>query len=91
MDSALPGGSGQFHFLLFLTGKAAVNEIQQLAHTLAVQDEWSLPVWLQGSAIQQALLGRLPPPSKLFEAITGDQGQLVLPALLGITQSITGV
>jgi predicted PurR-regulated permease PerM len=80
-----------FGFLIFLTGKAAVNEIQQLAHTLAVQDQWSLPVWLQGSAFQQTLLGRLPPPSKLFEAITGDQGQLVLPALLGITQSITVV
>jgi predicted PurR-regulated permease PerM len=82
---------GCFGFLIFLTGKAAVNEIQQLAHTLAVQDQWSLPVWLQGSAFQQTLLGRLPPPSKLFEAITGDQGQLVLPALLGITQSITVV
>ena len=82
---------GCFGFLIFLTGKAAVNEIQQLAHTLSVQDEWRLPVWLQGSAFQQALVGRLPPPSKLFEAITGDQGQLVLPALLGITQSITVV
>jgi putative permease len=80
-----------FGFLIFLTGKAAITEIQLLAHTLAVQDEWSLPVWLQGSAFQQALLGRLPPPSKLFEAITGAQGQLVLPALLGFTQSITGV
>ena len=80
-----------FGFLIFLTGKAAINEIQQLAHTLAVQDKWSLPLWLQGSAFQQSLLGRLPPPSKLFEAITGDQGQLVLPALLGFTQSITGV
>ena len=82
---------GGFGFLLFLTGKAAINEIQQLAHTLSVQDEWSLPVWLQGSAFQQALLARLPPPSKLFEAITGDQGQLVLPALLGFTQGITGI
>jgi putative permease len=80
-----------FGFLIFLTGKAAINEIQELARTLSVQDEWSLPVWLQGSAFQQALLGRLPPPSKLFEAITGNQGQLVLPALLGFTQSITGV
>jgi putative permease len=80
-----------FGFLIFLTGKAAITEIQLLAHTLAVQDVWSLPVWLQGSAFQQALLGRLPPPSKLFEAITGAQGQLVLPALLGFTQSITGV
>ena len=56
-----------------------------------MQDEWSLPVWLQGSSFQQALVARLPPPSKLFEAITGDQGQLVLPALLGFTQGITGV
>jgi hypothetical protein len=34
---------------------------------------------------------RLPPPSKLFEAITGDQGQLVLPTVLGFTQGIGGV
>jgi putative permease len=33
----------------------------------------------------------LPPPSKLFEAVTGDQGQLVLPAILGFTQGIGGV
>ncbi len=82
---------GGFGFLLFLTGKAAINEIQLLARTLSVQDEWRLPVWLQGSSFQQALVPRLPPPSKLFEAITGDQGQLVLPALLGFTQGITGV
>ena len=31
------------------------------------------------------------PPSKLFEAVTGDQGQLVLPAILGFTQGIGGV
>ena len=34
---------------------------------------------------------RLPPPSKLFEAITGSQGQLVLPAILGFTQGIGGI
>jgi predicted PurR-regulated permease PerM len=33
---------------------------------------------------------RLPAPSKLFDAITGDQGQLVLPAILGLTQGIGG-
>ena len=27
-------------------------------------------------------MAQLPPPSKLFEALTGDQGQLVLPAIL---------
>jgi predicted PurR-regulated permease PerM len=37
------------------------------------------------------LVARLPPPSKLFEAATGSQGQLVLPALFGFTQGIAGV
>ncbi len=82
---------GSFGFLLFLTGKTAINEIQQLAHTVSVQDAWRLPVWLDGSPFQQALVARLPPPSKLFEAITGEQGQLVLPVLLGFTQGVGGI
>lgn len=75
-------------FLLFLTGKAAINEIQLLAETVSAQDEWKLPAWLQGSSFQLDLFGRLPPPSQLFDAIIGKQGQLVLPALLDITQGI---
>jgi predicted PurR-regulated permease PerM len=82
---------GSFGFLLFLTGKLAINEIQQLAHTVSVQDAWRLPVWLSGSPFQQALVARLPPPSKLFEALTGEQGQLVLPVLLGFTQGVGGI
>ncbi|MCX6038495.1 MAG: AI-2E family transporter, partial [Chloroflexi bacterium] len=82
---------GSFGFLLFLTGEAAINEIQQFAQTVSVQDAWRLPVWLGGSSFQHALVARLPPPSKLFEAITGDQGQLVLPAILGFTQGIGSV
>jgi putative permease len=82
---------GSFGFLLFLTGKTAINEIQQLAQSVSVQDEWMLPVWLEGSSFQHALVARLPPPSSLFEAFTGNQGQLVLPAVLGFTQGIGGV
>ena len=82
---------GSVGFLLFLTGEAAINDIQQLAHTVSAQDAWTLPVWLEGSSFQQALVMRLPPPSKLFEAVTGDQGQLVLPAILGFTQGMGGV
>ena len=65
---------GGFGFLLFLTGETAINEIQQLAQTVSVQDAWRLPVWLEGSSFQQALVARLPPPSKLFEAVTGRPG-----------------
>ncbi|MFA5873217.1 MAG: AI-2E family transporter [Anaerolineales bacterium] len=82
---------GSFGFLLFLIGETAINEIQQFAQTVSVQDAWRLPVWLEGSSFQQALVARLPPPSKLFEAVTGDQGQLVLPAILGFTQGIGSV
>jgi putative permease len=79
---------GSIGFLLFLTSETAANEIQLLAHTISVQDAWKLPVWLQGSSFQQTLVTRLPPPSKLFEAVTGSQGQLVLPALLGFSESV---
>ena len=82
---------GSFIFLLFLTVETAVNEIQLLARTISVQNEWRLPVWLEGSSFQNALIARLPLPSELLEAVTGSQGQLILPALLGITQGIGGV
>jgi putative permease len=82
---------GSFGFLLFRTGKTVINEIQQFAYTVSVQDAWRLPLWLEGSSFQQALIARLPVPSKLFEAVTGSQGQLVLPALLGFTQGIGSV
>ena len=78
-------------FLLFLTTDAAIKEIQQLGHTVAVQDKWVLPLWLEGSSFQKVLLAQLPPPSMLFEVVTGSQGQLVLPALLGFTQGIGSV
>ena len=76
--------------LLFLSGDIAINEIDVLAHTVSVQNEWKLPVWLQGSAFQQMLTAQLPPPGKMFEAVTGEKGQLVLPAMLGLTQGIGG-
>ena len=80
-----------FGFFIFLVGRSAIGEIQKLAQTLSVQGTWRLPLWLEGSSFQQVLIARLPTPDKLFEAITGEQGQLVLPALLGITQSLGGV
>jgi predicted PurR-regulated permease PerM len=82
---------GSFGFLFVLGGGFAIREINQFANTVAVQDEWKLPEWLQGGSIQQLLSERLPPPSELFAAVTGDQGQLVLPAILGFTRGITGL
>jgi putative permease len=81
-------GLVSFGFLLFFTSETAIEEIQLLGHTVSVQDKWALPLWMEGSSFQQVVSERLPPPSKLFEAVTGSQGQLVLPALLGFTQGI---
>jgi len=82
---------GSFALLLFLAIGSATSEIQHFAQSLSVQDTWRLPIWLQGSSFQQRLVAQMPPPSKLFEAVTGSQGQLVLPALLGFSQGIAGV
>lgn len=78
-------------FLLLTGSTAAVHEVQQLAANTSAQDAWKIPLWLQGSAFQQAMAGRLPSPSLIFKSITGDQGQLVLPALLGFSHGIAEV
>lgn len=82
---------GGFGFLISLVGRLVIGDVQQLAQMLSAQDAWRLPPWLDGSLFDRALVVRLPPPSKLFEAVTGDQGQFVLPAILGFTQGIGGV
>jgi predicted PurR-regulated permease PerM len=79
-----------FGFMLFFAGEYAIAEVQQLAQTLSAQDAWNLPEWLAGSPFQLALVAQLPSPSMLYEAFTGDKGQLVLPALLGFTKGIGG-
>jgi predicted PurR-regulated permease PerM len=43
---------------------------------------------LEGSSFQNLLVTWLPTPDKLFEAITGEQGQFVLPAMLNFTEGI---
>lgn len=79
---------GCFVYLIFVIGEFAIGDIQQLAQSFSVQGAWKLPPWLTGSSFQQIVVERLPGPDKIFEAITGKQGQLVLPALLGFTENI---
>jgi putative permease len=80
-----------FGFLIFLVGRFAVSDIQQFAQTISVQGTWVLPPWLEGSSFQRSLLSWLPTPDKIFKAITGEQGQFVLPAVLNFTEGIGGI
>lgn len=82
---------GVFGFLFFSAVRSAIAEIQLMGQTIAAQDAWVLPAWLKGSPFQLSLLAQLPSPSKIFAAVTGDQGQLVLPALLGFSQGFGGL
>jgi len=84
-------GLGILGLLVFLISKLAIGDVQRLAQTISVQGTWRLPYWLEGSSFQQVLVTRLPTPDKLFEAVTGEQGQFVLPALVGFTEGLGGV
>lgn len=81
-------GFGGFGFLFLFVGRHAINDIQQLAETLSVRGAWSMPLWLEGSSFQKLLVAWLPVPAALFEAMTGEQGQFVLPAVLNFTENI---
>lgn len=76
-------------FLLFLLLRTSGAELQRLAESVSVKDKWTLPVWLSYS-IKQYLITHLPAPSVLFQAIIGNEGELLLPALLGIAQGVGG-
>jgi predicted PurR-regulated permease PerM len=84
-------GLGGFGFIMFFVGKFVIGDVQRLGETLSVHNSWRLPPWLEGSSFQQLLVAWLPTPDKLFEGLTGEQGQLVLPAILGFTQGFGGV
>lgn len=84
------GGIGIAGLLIFLVGRLLIDDLQQLAQTIAVQSTWMLPSSLQGGLFQQALERWLPTPDRLFEAIT-DQRQLIVSAILGFTQGIGGI
>ena len=76
--------------ILSITIRASASELQGLAQSVSVQDVWILPLW-SGSTFQQEFLANLPAPSLLFQAIIGNEGELIIPALLGIVQGIGGV
>ncbi len=77
-----------FGFLVFFVGKYVTSDIQQITQALSVRGSWKMPLWLEGSSFQQTLVTWMPTPDKLFEAITGEEGQFVLPAVLNFTEGI---
>ena len=81
---------GIFGLLIFLLARLLIGDLQELAQTISAESTWVLPPWLEGGLFQQALDRWLPAPDKLIEAITG-QRQLLLAAVLSLTQGIGGI
>jgi putative permease len=78
---------GVFGLLIFLVGRLLIGDLQQLAQIISIQDTWVLPSWLESGMSQQVLERWLPAPDKLFQAFTS-QRQLIVSAVLGLTQGI---
>ncbi|MBW6474609.1 MAG: AI-2E family transporter [Anaerolineaceae bacterium] len=72
------------------TVQASATEIHALAQRASAQDEWKVPEWL-GVSLQETIRTWLPLPSVLLLTIIGPEGELVLPALIGIAQNIGAI
>ncbi len=77
-------------FGTFLTVRASATELSTLAQNATAWNNWRLPEWMSVS-FRKTILLWLPSPSVLSETIIGPDGELVLPALLGIAQNIGGM
>jgi len=64
--------------------------LQTIAESVSAQDKWTLLLWSDNKGLQ-SLFQRLPSPSVLFEAIIGNEGELVVPVLFGVVQGVGGV
>ena len=79
---------GGLIFFIIEVGGATVRDTQELVDTFSEKDVWQQPDWLQGTAVQEFLNDRLPPPSILFATIAGERGQGLLTIVLGLSQGI---
>jgi predicted PurR-regulated permease PerM len=77
--------------LLITTVGAAIRDAQALGQQVSAGASWRQPVWLADSSLQQALDRWLPSPDAVFAALIGDEGEFVLPAVLGFTESVFGL
>ncbi len=77
-------------FLIIFAIQTSATELQTIAQGVSAQDKWTLLLWSNNTGLQ-SLFERLPSPSVLFQAVIGNEGELVVPALFGIVQDIGSV
>ncbi len=77
---------GVLGFGIYLIIGPLLDELQQLTNYLVVLYDITYNAWQNGSAVQQAVVARLPAPDQLGELIAGTSGASALRLLFGVTQ-----
>jgi predicted PurR-regulated permease PerM len=77
---------------LFIINQSFLNELQELVNEIAATYEIIQPVWAEeGTAFQQAIASRLPPPDELYEALAAEDGALLAQSLFTALSSVASV
>ena len=76
---------------LYAVAKFALVEFEQLINQLANLYQGARPGWEEGTALQQFLASRLPPPENFFDAITAEEGTFLAQALFTLVSSIVSL
>lgn len=77
---------GILGFGIYLIIGPVLNELQKLTNYLVVLYDITYNAWQNGSDLQRAAVGRVPPPEQLGELIAGSSGASALRLLFGVTQ-----
>lgn len=71
--------------LFYTISGLLLTEVQRAANNFALTYEVIKAEWPQGTAFQQAVAERLPPPLEFYNALAGEQGTVLFQTLFGVT------
>lgn len=72
--------------VIFLAGRPLLIELARLTDNMAAAYEEIFMTWPAGESFQREVVGRLPEPNTLYQAITGEQGAALAQAIFGVAQ-----
>ena len=77
--------------LFYIISGLLLAELQQAANNFALTYELIKAQWPQGTAFQQAVAERVPPPTEFYQALAGERGVVLLETLFGVTSSFFAI
>lgn len=81
--------SGAFVGLIIWAGPILLKDFQSLIDFLFTQYRTAYQNWIEGEFWQQVVFSYLPEPWRVTEYLLGSDGELILPAAINLSQSLT--